>query len=680
MKSLNALVWRSLIATRTRTLLTLFAVALGAATTIAVSMVGQSIRRGLFKNQEVATIMGGMVSYFDPMLSFVGLMIMLAAAFLVYNAFAMSVTHRRQQIGALRTLGTTRAQIWRLLLSEALVIGLIGAGVGLFGGLFLGKVMVIGMQAVLGGMIPLEEAPPLTSDVFWALVMSLSLALVAMLFPARLAMRLSPLAALKAPESAPMEKQTVRRAKFGLALAILLLGGLVVAPPGVWVKPPLDFPLTIAALGLWLGAFVLLLPVLAGMVGRRGRRLFARHSPGIGRLVSDNIQRGQRRVTLTVFTLALAVLVITGLTGFIGFVMNDLMLTTWAGMAEQQVFYAGRIDVSQGWTVILNQKLETMMMNDADVDSLSRAVEGKATVTLMYFVISPELSFLGDGYFSVASTPEALMKLGSAFYTFSEGDWESARPLMEQGCAVLITPLVAARNGVTVGDPLEVHHQAGRTLCIVAGIGSSAAGISAISTPHPQAFTNTGPLMAFIRPILGADVDALQAKIRAAVPNLRTNSFSVYMDAFADVASMLTAGFDGMLLLALLAAGMSVVNTMMMSVVERQHELALLRAVGATRSQVSAVIAGEAALMGLIGGLAGAIAGLGCTVVFVVTYGGSSFGLQLALWPAALHNAKAALGVALFGVIAAPLIAVGAAWLPARHILRENPIETLAGQ
>lgn len=84
--------------------------------------------------------------------------------------------------------------------------------------------------------------------------------------------------------------------------------------------------------------------------------------------------------------------------------------------------------------------------------------------------------------------------------------------------------------------------------------------------------------------------------------------------------------------------------------------------------------------MGLIGGLAGAIAGLGCTVVFVVTYGGNSFGLQLALWPAALHNAKAALGVALFGVIAAPLIAVGAAWLPARHILRENPIETLAGQ
>lgn len=680
MKSLNALVWRSLIAARTRTLLTIFAVALGAATTIAVSMVGQSIRRGLFKNQEVATLMGGMVSYFDPVLSFVGLIIMLAAAFLVYNAFAMSVTHRRQQIGALRTLGTTRTQIWRLLLSEALVIGLVGASVGSLGGLILGKVMVIGMQTLLGGMIPLEEALPLTSDVFLALVMSLSLALVAMLFPARLAMRLSPLAALKASESARMEKPTVRRAGFGLALAILLLGGLAVAPPGVWVRPPFDFPLTIAALSVWLAAFGLLLPVLAGMVGRHGRRLFANHFPGIGRLIADNLQRGQRRITLTVFTLALSVLVLTGLTGFIRFVLNDLMLTTFTGMVEERVFYAGRVDVSQGWTVILNQKLDTMMMSEPEVSSLSRAVEGKATVSLMHFVISPELSFLGDGYFSVATTPDALMKLGSAFYTFREGNWESARPLMEQGCAVFITPSVAVRNGVKVGDPLEIHHQIGMTRCFVAGIGSSAAGISAISTSTPQAFTNAGPLMAFIRPDFGTDTEALQAEIRAAAPNLRTNSFRVYVDAFADVASMLTAGFDGMLLLALFTAGMSVVNTMMMSVVERRHELALLRAVGATRSQIRAVIAGEAALMGLIGGLAGDFAGLGCTVIFVLTYGGSSFGLQLVLWPIALHNAQAALGVAFFGVIAAPLVAVGAAWLPIRHTLRENPIEALAGQ
>ena len=43
-----------------------------------------------------------------------------------------------------------------------------------------------------------------------------------------------------------------------------------------------------------------------------------------------------------------------------------------------------------------------------------------------------------------------------------------------------------------------------------------------------------------------------------------------------------------------------------MSVTERRRELGLLRAVGATRRQVTAVVVGEATLMGLVGGVLGA--------------------------------------------------------------------------
>ena len=89
---------------------------------------------------------------------------------------------------------------------------------------------------------------------------------------------------------------------------------------------------------------------------------------------------------------------------------------------------------------------------------------------------------------------------------------------------------------------------------------------------------------------------------------------------------------------------------------------------------------GEAALIGLAGGVLGLVAGVGATLVFIVTYGSNGWGISLPLWPTALESARLGLGVGLIGLLAAPVISALAAWLPAWGILRGKPIETLALQ
>jgi class 3 adenylate cyclase len=133
-----------------------------------------------------------------------------------------------------------------------------------------------------------------------------------------------------------------------------------------------------------------------------------------------------------------------------------------------------------------------------------------------------------------------------------------------------------------------------------------------------------------------------------------------------------------MLALAVVAAALGMVNTTVMSITERRHELGLLRAVGMTRRQAAVVVAGEAALMGLIGGLVGLIAGLGLAFIFGLSFGGISFGLMdLPLWEAVWEIAPTAINSGLVGMIIAPVVAALAAYWPSRSVLRGTAIETI---
>lgn len=272
---------------------------------------------------------------------------------------------------------------------------------------------------------------------------------------------------------------------------------------------------------------------------------------------------------------------------------------------------------------------------------------------------------------------------GRVFFTFSEGDWDSALPILHEGCGALVAPVIANRHGVRVGDTLPVTGLHGTVNCTIAGIGTSAANTSVISDTLRHELTSDNPVMLFVVPRPGNSYETLEARLQApmqAHPLLAILRMDQYAGLMENSTLMIGATFNLMLLLVLLAAALAVVNTMLISVEERRREIGLLRAVGATQGQVRRILMGEAAFMGIVGGGLGGLGGLGIVVLIVSTYGSSTFAtVQQATTPEILAVSLApALLVMGFGLLAAPLVALLAAWFPAAQILRQQPIESLA--
>jgi putative ABC transport system permease protein len=112
-----------------------------------------------------------------------------------------------------------------------------------------------------------------------------------------------------------------------------------------------------------------------------------------------------------------------------------------------------------------------------------------------------------------------------------------------------------------------------------------------------------------------SDLDQIALRINQQVPGVKASKPSDIVNAFKSGGAVFTAITTAAALLALVIGGLSVVNTMFMSVAERVREIGLKKAVGATTLNVMREFLLEATLIGLIGGLLGY--GLGVAIVVI---------------------------------------------------------------
>ncbi|MBT3813256.1 MAG: FtsX-like permease family protein, partial [Gammaproteobacteria bacterium] len=80
-----------------------------------------------------------MTHAFTINLNAMGLLSLLVGMFLIYNTMTFLVIQRRALIGSLRSIGVTRQQIFQLIISEALVLAIIGTALGILLGIILGQ-------------------------------------------------------------------------------------------------------------------------------------------------------------------------------------------------------------------------------------------------------------------------------------------------------------------------------------------------------------------------------------------------------------------------------------------------------------------------------------------------------------------------------------------------------------
>jgi putative ABC transport system permease protein len=169
-----------------------------------------------------------------------------------------------------------------------------------------------------------------------------------------------------------------------------------------------------------------------------------------------------------------------------------------------------------------------------------------------------------------------------------------------------------------------------------------------------------------VYPKAGADIDALARTIKATVPNTAAMTGAEFDAQIGSATAIFNAIIIGVGLISLVVGGLSVINTMAMSVAERTREIGIKRAIGGTRRRIIQELVLEAGLIGFIGGITGLA--LGAIVVALANDAGRSSGTVLFDLTA---------GTAITAVVFATVLGMIAGIIPATHAARLDPVQAL---
>ncbi|NLG66994.1 MAG: ABC transporter permease [Actinobacteria bacterium] len=164
----------------------------------------------------------------------------------------------------------------------------------------------------------------------------------------------------------------------------------------------------------------------------------------------------------------------------------------------------------------------------------------------------------------------------------------------------------------------------------------------------------------------GIDADALARQISDQIPDVRAVPPSELKRQFQAGTVIFNLIIFGVALIAVIVGGLSVINTMIMSVSERTREIGIKRAVGAKTHHIMAEYLGEASLIGLLGGLIGFGLGWATTLIINSQTQDSGTILFTMTW-------RLALGALLFSVG----LGVVAGLYPAFRAARMDPVKAL---
>jgi putative ABC transport system permease protein len=608
--------------------------------------------------------------------------ILLAAAFLIFNAFAMSVAERTREIGILRALGLDRAGVLRGVLLEAGLLGLGGSLVGLPLGWGLAQGIISLLVAWQAFEIERLALSPL--GLVAAPIIGLSVALVAALLPARTGSTISPMAAIQNVSQRGAESGN-QPGRLWLAGVLVLLGtgGAVLGMIFVPATQRLEFvQISLMCIAVTLLAMVgglLLLPALAEMLISLLHAALLSRLGMVGRLAGDQLARNRQRSILTAGTLAVGLSMVITLSGVL-----DILVES----AENLVFGLMKDD----FTILFLPSDQAFEATDPHAMQRQQdwprpvlaAIDSVRYRAYVYsFSVSQPVEGLeatpGTGLYALDDV-EAFLRVGS--FRYEEGNFETAARILRQGRGLLIMPATARRFGVGVGDEILVNTRHGHVSFRVAAVGGSPWFGTIVSHADADRYFGVMPPYGyFITTRPGVKPKTIKTRLNQGLANYP--EYTLYdigreSDAVEDLIGkpMRAVGMlmNGITLLALVIASLGQINTTTMSIIERVRELGVLRAVGMAREQVQTLVLLEAAGVGIVGSLIGGVVGLGAALTYMLTWstvGLAATGFGSPTWETVRASIDSTLSntlpIALLALVAAPLLTMLAAWRPARR-------------
>jgi putative ABC transport system permease protein len=169
-----------------------------------------------------------------------------------------------------------------------------------------------------------------------------------------------------------------------------------------------------------------------------------------------------------------------------------------------------------------------------------------------------------------------------------------------------------------------------------------------------------------VYPEAGVDTEELSDRIEAELTNVSAMTGAEFDEVVGSSIAIFNAIIIGVAAISLVVGGLSVINTMAMSVQERTREIGIKRAIGGQRGRVVRELVAEAGMIGLLGGLIGLA--LGALVVVLANEAGRSSGTVLFdLTP----------GTAIFALAFSTILGMLAGIIPVWSAARLDPVQAL---
>ncbi|MFF9299328.1 ABC transporter permease [Streptomyces sp. NPDC014764] len=546
-------------------------------------------------NKESVGDFMGVLKY--AMLGFAGIAF-LVGIFLIINTFSMLVAQRTREIGLMRAIGSSRKQVNRSVLIEALLLGVVGsvlgvgAGIGLAVGLM--KLMgLMGMELSTGDLTIAWTTPAL------GLLLGVVVTVLAAYLPARRAGKISPMAALRDAGTPADAKAGRIRGLIGLVLtgaggyALYLAGSADKATEGsLW----LGLGVVLSLIG-----FVVVGPVLAsGVVRVLGAVLLRAFGP-VGRMAERNALRNPRRTGATGAALMIGLALVACLS-----VVGSSMVASAGEELDKAVGTDFIIQNDQG-QLVTPEAVEAVRSTPG-VDRITEYKWTQADFTTPDGKTSEDTAITAaDPTYATDLRVETVAgKLEDAYLPDSMSVHED----------------YAKDHDVTLGSKIEVAFKDGTTGSLTVRAITSSEGVvdagamyTSIDTLARYVPADKMPLdqLVFVSAEDGHK-DAAYAALKKSLdgfPQYQVRDQTDYKEALQDQIGQLLNMVYGLLALAIVVAVLGVVNTLALSVVERTREIGLMRAIGLSRRQLRRMIRMESVVIALFGALLGLGLGLG---------------------------------------------------------------------
>ncbi|HEY1273544.1 MAG TPA: FtsX-like permease family protein [Thermoleophilaceae bacterium] len=572
---------------------------------------------------------------------------LLVGAFSINNTLSILASQRTRESALMRALGASRRQVLIGQLAESALVGVAASVAGLAGGVGIAT----GLKAlfdVFGGALPDGGLVYTRTTAIAALSVGVLVTLAAGLAPARKASRVPPLAALR---EAAVESGTAGRVR-AVAGAGLIAAGIAAV---VIAALALDGgAVAVAAAGavVTLAGMVVFGPVAARPASAVLGAPLPRFGGVAGALARDNAMRNPRRASRTAAALMVGVAVVGLFTVFAGSLKSSIQDSVGRS-------FTGDLAVTTpGWGGGgLDPRLADRVRALPEVGSAVGIGQGDASIR-------------GAGQDLAIADPAQLERV--ADLDVEDG---ALRSLSGRGLAV--SEDIAVDKGWHLGSRLPLTFADGTTETFTVGAvyandriaGDVIVGRRAWA-PHSVQDLDT---VVFLKAAAGVPVADAKAAVERAVrgagnPDVKTRA--QYIDDSAAGVNMLVGIVYVMLLLAIAIALMGIANTLSLSIHERTRELSLLRAVGATRRQVRAMVRGESLILAVFGTFGGV--GLGVFLGWGLVRASSD--------DAGLDAFSVPVGQLVVVLVVGALAGVLASARPARRAARVDVLEGVAAE